>query len=183
MNYGLPKSISLGGREYAIRSDYRVTMDIFEILNDVDLTDEERGQLALLFFYEEEIPFELEAEATAGLFWFIRGGREEHGNVSNRRLMDWEQDYPLIIAPVNRIIGHDVRGDEYLHWWTFLSAFMEIGDCTFSQVLHIRTARAEGKKLDKTDAEWYRKNKDIVDLRGKYSEAENDLLRIWGGGM
>ena len=27
---------------------------------------------------------------------------------------------------------------EYVHWWTFLSFFMEIGDGLFSQVLSIR---------------------------------------------
>jgi len=47
------------------------------------------------------------------------------------KLADWEQDFPLIVNPVNRVLGYEVRDCEYCHWWTFLSAYYEIGDCLF----------------------------------------------------
>ena len=182
MIYTLPTSVEILGEEHIINTDFRVILDLFEVLNDVDLTDRERGYLALGFFYPEfdKIPPEGYEEAVSRLNWFVNGGKEEQQK-NTKKLMDWEQDFPLIIAPVNRIIGCEVRSLEYLHWWTFLSAFMEIGECTFAQVLHIRQEKSAGKKLSKVDADWYRKNRDIVDLKTKYSDAETELLKYWGG--
>ena len=96
--------------------------------------------------------------------------------------MDWEQDFPYIIAPVNRVIGHEIRAEAYLHWWTFLSAYMEIGECTFAQIVHIRDARNRGKRLDDADREWYRRNHKLVDIKTRYTAAEEEFMKMWGGG-
>ena len=93
--------------------------------------------------------------------------------------MDWEQDYPLLVAPINRVLGFEAREAGYLHWWTFLGAYMEIGDCLFSQVVAIRKKKASGRKLDKSDEEFYRRNRKAVDLRVRRSHREDDLLSDW----
>ena len=97
------------------------------------------------------------------------------------RLVDWEQDYGLMIAPINRVIGREIRAVEYMHWWTFLAAYQEIGDCTFAQVVRIRDYLSRGKKLDKADQEWYRKNRHLVDFKRKYTSADDALMKEWGG--
>lgn len=185
MIYDLPKSLEVCGREYEIRSDFRDILNIMEILNDVDLESQERGFLTLLFFYPafNSMPSDSYQEALEQCFCFINGGKHEPTDNQNvPSLMDWQQDFPYIIAPVNRVIGHEIRTDAYLHWWTFLSAYMEIGECTFAQIVHIRDAKNRGKALDKTDQEWYRKNRSIVDLKTNYTSAEKELFRKWGGG-
>ena len=185
MMYDLPKSLTVSGAEYAIRSDFREILDIIEILNDEEMTESERAFVTLLFFYPdfENMPSEDYQEAVEQCFWFLNGGKSEATAEKNPpRLMDWKQDFPYIIAPVNRVIGHEIRADEYLHWWTFLSAYMEIGECTFSQIVHIREAKIRGRKLDASDQEWYRRNREIVDLKTKYTTAEEELLKKWGGG-
>ena len=92
---------------------------------------------------------------------------------------------------MTRVLGTDIRGIPYaaehntggLHWWTFISAYNEIGsECTFAQIVRIRDKKARGKKLDKEDAEWYRKNQELVDFRKVYSDAEKDFLKQWGAG-
>lgn len=183
MIYYLPQSLEIGGREYAIRSDFREVLEIIGIMNDVDLEEWERAYVTLLFFYPEfkEMPPDDYQEAIRKCYWFVSGGKDEQPEESAPILMDWEQDFPYIIAPVNRVIGHEVRADKYLHWWTFLAAYMEIGECTFSQIVHIRDTQHRGKKLDASDKEWYSRNRDIVDLKTKYSTAEEDLLKKWGG--
>ena len=183
MNYGLPKSLTVNGEEYAVRSDFREILDIMEILNDVQLEEGERHYLTLLFFYPDfdTMPPEDYEEALRQCYWFINGGKHEDGTGRQPRLMDWEQDFPYIISPVNRVIGHEIRADAYLHWWTFLAAYMEIGECTFAQIVHIRDARNRGKPLDKTDQEWYRRNRKLVDLEQKLTSAEEEALKFWGG--
>ena len=93
--------------------------------------------------------------------------------------MDWEQDYQLIIAPVNRILGYEARGKDHLHWWTFLAAYREIGDCTFARIVGIRDKRRRGKKLDKMDAEFYRENREMIELKQKTTAAEEALFNEW----
>ena len=93
--------------------------------------------------------------------------------------MDWEQDFQYIVAPINRVIGKEIRSLEYLHWWTFISAYYEIGDCLFAQIVRIRSIKAKGKRLDKQDQEFYKENKRLVDIKSKYSETEEKLLQQW----
>ena len=58
-------------------------------------------------------------------------------------LMDWEQDAPIIIPSVNRVLGKEIRALPYLHWWTFMGAYMEIGESLFSQVVSLRKKRTQ----------------------------------------
>ncbi len=82
------------------------------------------------------------------------------------------------LAPaINRVAGQEVRAAEYIHWWTLLGYYYEIGgDCMFANVVAIRDKIKRGKKLEKHEKELYRRNKDIIDLKSKYSSAEKDLL-------
>nr|DAU71592.1 MAG TPA: hypothetical protein [Caudoviricetes sp.] len=193
MNYELPKSIDVNGRNYEIRTDYRVILDIFFVLADVELDNCEKGFVILSMFYPEfaEMPPDDCQEAIRKCFWFINCGEEEHSCRNHMKLVDWEQDLKYIIAPINRILSQEIRSIPYdvrhnsggLHWWTFMSAYYEIGgDCTFSEIVRIRDKKARGKKLDKNEQEWYRKNRDLVDIRKKYSMSDENLLKQWGGG-
>ncbi len=185
MIYDLPKSLTVCGTEYEIRSDYRAILDIMIAFNDIELTDKEKATVALYIFYPsfDNIPTEHCQEALRQCFWFINGGNdEETGQGKPVKLVDWEQDFQYIVSPVNRVLGYEIRSVEYMHWWTFLGAYMEIGECTFSQIVRIRNAKAHGRKLDKQDQEWYAKNRRLVDLKSNYTPEENELLQKWGGG-
>lgn len=183
MMYGLPKTVSVCGTDYSIRYDFRDILEIIGVLNDVELSDKERGFLTLLIFYPDldEMSQSHYEEAVKQCFWFINCGDEPDESQDKPKLVDWEKDYPIIIAPINRIAGHDVRSDEYCHLWTFMGYYMEIGDCTFAQVVHIRAMQKKGRKLDKSDAEWYRENRNLVDIKTKLTSEEEALLRKWGG--
>lgn len=185
MTYDLPKTVTVCGEEYAVRSDFRKILEIMEILNDARLSEQERGFFTLLYFYPDfhRMPPTAWVEARKQCYWFLNGGRhDDQSRGKPPRLMDWEQDFPYIISPVNRVLGHEARQAEYLHWWTFLAAYMEIGECTFAQIVHIRDQQNRGKPLAKADREWYRKNKTLVDLKTQYTSAEEEILKLWGGG-
>lgn len=189
MNYDLPKSFDICGTEYDIRYDFRPILEICAAMEDPELDNRDKVLVALTIFYPdlENMPPEYYPEAIKQCFWFIDGG-EEFDNQKRPKLVSWDQDLPYIIAPVNRILGHETREIHYdaktntggLHWWTFLSAFREIGECTFSQIVRIRNLLAKGKKLDKPDQEWYRRNRNLVDFKHTYTESENDILSKWG---
>lgn len=182
--YELPESVTVGGTERAIRSDYRAALDVIGVLNDPDLSDEERGGLALEIFYPEYWQMHPRDMREAGerLMWFLRGGTDEKVAGRRPRLMDWGQDFQLVVAPVNRVLGREIRAAGHLHWWTFLSAYYEIGDCMFAQVVAIRKKLREGGKLDKQERKFYRDNRAIVELRTRESAEEAELFDQWIGG-
>lgn len=177
----LPTSVVLGGEKYEIRSDYRAALDICAALSDPDLSDQDKAEAALDILYPAflEMPAELYQEALEWCMWFINCGEEADARPAPK-LVDWEQDFRHIVAPINRVTGQEVRAMEYMHWWTFIAAYNEIGDCTFAQIVRIRDQLARGKQLDKSDREWYRRNKKLVDLRRQYSKAEEETLKAWG---
>lgn len=190
MNYGLPKSVEVGGKELEIRYDYRVILEIMEVLNDVELNDEERVCAMLQMFYMTPDEIINVQQAIERCFWFINGGKTEEKQKKGAKLVYWDTDFPYIAAPVNRVLGCEIRAIDYdiatntggLHWFTFLSAYLEIGDCYFAQIVRMRDKLAKGKKLDKADQEFCRQNADVIYIKTKYTEAENDLIKQWTAG-
>lgn len=176
-NVSLPTTLTVGGEEKAIRTDYRAALDVFLALTDSELDDYNRAMETLEILYMDEISPEYWKEAIAQAMWYLRGGEEERTQ-SNPQLVSWAQDFPYIAAPISALVGKDIRGIE-MHWWTFLSAYMSIGDCVFAQIVRIRDMKARGKKLDKSDREFYRRNRDIIDIKKPLTEAEEDFLKDW----
>lgn len=178
----LPTSVEIDGAEYEIRSDYRAALDICAALDNPELDEKERAYVVLDIFYPafENMPEAHYQEAVNRCMDFINGpGPKNLGK--SPKVVDWTQDFPLIVGPVNRILGQEVRAAEYIHWHTFLAAYGEIGDCTFAQVVRIRDRKSRGKKLDKQDQEWYNRNRHLVDFERKYTSADEALLKEWGG--
>lgn len=177
--YRLPTSIEVNGRDYEIRTDYRAILDILAAENDPDLTNWEKAEVLLTILYEDRdrIPLSDEKEALEKGVAFIDYSIDtEQARKPQPRVMDWEQDAPLIIPAVNKVAGKEIRSEEYIHWWTFMGWFMEIGDGTFSQVLAIRQKKARGKKLEKYEQEFARNHPELVNLKKWISEEQREEI-------
>ena len=177
----LPESVTVAGEEYAIRSDFRAMLDICVALSDPELEEQERGEVVLRIFYPEleKIPYTAYQEAIAKCLWFLNGGVEERKSSPGPKLVDWEKDFPRIVSPINRVMGTEIRTLPHLHWWTFLAAYYEIGDCLFAQIVRIRSLKAAGKLKDPQDKAWYRKNRDLVDMQTAYTSEEKATISGW----
>lgn len=190
MSYYLPTSVTVGGTEYAIRSDYRAALDIFAVLSDPELDDADKTEAIINIFYlsPEDMPEADYQEAVDQCMKFLSDDTDSMGK-NNPVLVDWEKDFKYIAAPVNRVLGYECRAVPWdsgtntggVHWHTFLAAYLEIGECFFSQVVGIRAKKARGKTLDKSEREFYKHNQDIVDIKVNYTEAENTLIDQWTG--
>lgn len=180
MSYELPTQVEVLGTTYDIRADYRAALDICAALTDPELGEQEKASVLLDIFYPgfSDMPAEHYQEAIKKCLWFINCGEEEKKGPTPK-LMDWEQDFRYIVAPINRVMGREIRSADYLHWWSFIAAYYEIGECLFANIVRIRRNLARGKALDKADREWYRENRELVDLKVRYSDSEQKLLRQW----
>lgn len=174
----LPKSVEINGVECTFKSDYRDILYLFEILSDPDLLQQEAVTLACENFYDTDYYMNDLNTAITEMFSFMScGDNGSKGSMHpGERLYDWDKDFNIIIAPINRILGYDVRGVEYLHWWTFMSAFMEIGECTFSTYVSIRRKLHRGIKLEKYEEKIYKEHAQEISLPKKYDSTTQALM-------
>ena len=188
--WNFPTSLNIGGVEYEIRTDYRVILDLLMALNDPELSDSDnkmsaymqsRVILEIMLPDWDNIPQEHIQEALDKVAEFIDMGI---GDDSKKpKTMDWEQDAPIIIPAINKVLNREIRAEKYMHWWTFLGAYMEIGEGLFSNIIHIRQKKAKGKKLEKWEQEFYKENKSLIDFqhKEKRSNEEKEMLRDYFG--
>lgn len=180
MMWDLPIAVEINGKSHPIRNkcDYRVILDVICALNDNELTDEEKIKCALFIFYEDISQIDDFDTAIKEMFRIVNGGEEQEENAEQKpQLMDWEHDFPQLAPPISRVLGYDVRTpDKYTHWYSFLGGYMEIGECTFSTIVSIRSKRAKGKKLDKWEEEYLREHRKMVELPRKLTAEEEEFL-------
>lgn len=179
-------SLELGGTGYPINADFRNVLEILAVYDDPNYENDEKQLIAIGLLYGDDerdgldiVPEALWPEAAKKAMEFIDCGQSEKVGKNKPRLMDWEQDAGIIIPAVNGVLGKEIRGEEFLHWWTFLGAYMEIKECLFSNVVAIRSKQAKGKKLEDYEKEFYNENKELINLRKKshISEANKEELR------
>ncbi len=179
----LPDTLTVSGKKYDIRTDYRNVLQVFEALADPELDDTCRVFVSVYLLFEgfpdvdsvydaTGTGFDLE-EAMDQIAWFISGGNVREKK-EDKPTYNWAQDEQMIFSAINKVAGKEVREVEYMHWWTFLGLFHEIGDGTFSYVVGIRSKLNQGKKLDKSEREFLERNKDMVIIRPKLTEEEQE---------
>lgn len=178
----LPETMTVGGEEYSIRTDYRNVLQVFEAFQDPELQPEEKWIVAIYLLFEDftcdddvlqaaQDGFNLE-EAIKQISWFISAGQPKK-QVLEKPTYNWKQDEQMIFSAVNKVAGKETRELEYLHWWTFLGYFNEVGEGTFSFIVGIRHKLNKGKKLEKHEKEFLSHNKELVKLeRPKTSEEQ-----------
>lgn len=186
----LPEVLTVGGEDYSIRTDYRNILDVFEAFQNPELTDTEKWEVAIYMIFEcfscyddafeaakagflvegAENGFPID-EAIRQISWFISAGQPEK-QIVELSVYNWTQDEQMIFSAVNKVAGQETRELEYLHWWTFLGYFNEVGEGTFSFVVGIRNKLNKHKKLEKYEQEYLKDNKETVIIKKKLTEEE-----------
>lgn len=179
--WDLPSSLCVGGQEWSIRTDFRAVLDILKYFNDPEYEEDEKWEICLDILYENfsDMPPELWEEAARKAIEFIDMGIKDDSK-NQLKVMDWEQDAPLITSAINGVLRTEIRSPQPLHWWTFLGAYMEIRESLFSDILSIRHKKAKEKKLEKWEEEFYKENKSLIILKDRKSERsqeEQEALR------
>lgn len=179
----LPEVLTVGGEDYPIRTDYRNILQIFEAFQDTELEQTEKWIVAVYLMFEDfscaddvlqavQNGFGLE-EAIKEISWFISAGHPEKQAVE-KPTYNWKQDEQIIFSAVNKVAGKETRELEYLHWWTFLGYFNEVGEGTFSFIVGIRHKMNHGKKLEKNEKEFLARNKELVKLEKPKTKEEQE---------
>lgn len=187
--YELPTEIMIEGCPYKIRNrgDYRIILGAFSVLEDTELDRKERIISALIIFYEDlndvDDVFALPnlESAVMQMYEFFNGDKPDAAKVV-KKLIDWEDDSAMICSAINNVAKTEIRSLEYLHWWTFLSYYMSIGESIMSTVVSIRDKIVSGKKLEKWENDYRRENPQYFMWKKKTAEeldAEEWVKSVW----
>lgn len=190
--YELPTTIQINDTTYTIRNqgDYRMVLDCFKVLNDVELSENERILACLIIFYEDfndiESVLSLDGDTTKSLidnaFLFFNCGQQSVAGKTNYKTIDWEQDSQLISSAVNKVAGREIRADQYLHWWTFMGYFNAVGESALATVVGIRSKIVKQEKLEKYEQKFRADNPQYFtwDMRTLQQKEEDELLnQLW----
>ena len=184
-----PTSVDIDGVVHPIRNkcDYRVVLDIIAVLNDNELEMEDRLFCSLFIFYGNDknntiakVLYSLKnaQKAAEEMMRIINLGEEQTEEKETKPpIMDWSHDFMQIAPPISRVLGYSVREEnKYTHYYDFVGAYMEIGECSFSTIINIRQKKQKGKKLENWEQEYYLANKKIIDLPRKLTAEEEEFL-------
>ena len=158
-------------------------MDLFAALNDPECfgdSEEEKKENHARLIFEimipdcYSIPREYWQEAINKVCEFIDMGIKDDNSKKHIKTMDWEQDAPILIPAINKVLGTEIRTVEYMHWWTFMGAYMEIRESLFSTVIHIRQKKTKNQKMEKWEQEFYKENKHLIDFERKNQRSEEE---------
>lgn len=192
--FEIPTSIQIGEQSLLIRckGDYRMVLDCFAALNDIELDKEERVYCALIIFYEnfnsleDLMHFSQLNEAASKMYWFFNCGDDVNDTVKkHNKLVDWEKDSQLIASAINKVANMEVRALEYLHWWTFMGYYLAIGESPLATIVSIRSKIMEGQKLEKYEQKFKSDNPQYFIWDSKSiedKEAEEAILSLWNSG-
>lgn len=179
MIYDLPLTVKINGKDFNIRNkcDYRVILDCINALNDINLEPQDRVKCALFIFYEDINGIQDFEAAINEMMSIISYGETSTCSNNEPKIMDWEHDFKHIAPAVSKNLGYDIRmPEQYVHWWTLVGAYMNIGEGSFATIISIRNKKLKGKKLEKWEEEFYRNNKSMVDLPQQLTEEEQAEL-------
>ena len=190
--YALQTTVEVAGREFHITNngDFRMVLDCFSALGDEQLSEDYRVLASLLIFYNEfddmadlmEYQDYLEPLVKEMYKFFNCGSESNPGAVADRPLIDWEGDSQMISSAVNNVANKEIRAVEYMHWWTFMGYYMSVGESVLATVVGIREKVVHGKKLEKHEQEFRKKNPEYFIWKSStVSEREADALirELW----
>lgn len=142
----LPTTISVNGKEYEISSDFR-TFVLFEmLLNDNDISDEEKLVEIINLIFVDDPPEEITDSVFDSIIEFYRCGNPELKRKSAKRrkspkkIYDFEYDDAYIYAAFLSAYSIDLNDTPYLHWWKFRALFESLpSDCEIVKIMGYRS--------------------------------------------
>jgi len=145
----LPTAIRVNSRIYEVNSDFRDCLRIILAFEDNELTASEKSVIVLDSLYQERPADEDLREALRQGVRFLNGGDDESSDqdVSDGlRLFSFAKDARFIFAAFQQTHGIDLQNTQYLHWWQFMTLFMDLGaDTLFCNLVGLRKRVKTGK--------------------------------------
>ena len=178
----LPSSVKIDGTEYEINSDFRTSV-LFSLLMEDDNLSEEEKVLQALNLYYPVVPNNLE-KVIEQIKWFYSCGKLDNpiGNkkvrASSKKVFDFEVDANYIYSAFMSQYRIDLQVIEELHWWKFKALLEGLKeDNKLSKIIEYRSVDLS-KIKDKEQRKFYKDMQKQYSLN-KESKEDLKLLEEW----
>ncbi|CEK40343.1 bacteriophage Gp15 family protein [Clostridioides difficile] len=175
----LPESVEIDGKEYKINTDFRISILFEMLIQDNSISDEEKGENALLLYYPV-IPANT-TMAIDKIIWFYSCGKKENNvddgyqggaGSSKSQIYSYDHDDEYIYSAFLGQYGIDLQDIEKLHWWKFKALFKSLKEDTeIVKIMGYRAMDISGD-MPKAQKDFYRKMKKIHAIPLPQNEVE-----------
>ena len=191
--FEIPTYIEIGDKQLNItdKGDFRMVLDCFSALNDMELKKEQRVLCALTIFYEDfkdendVMQFSDLTTAVTEMYRFFNCGDSKGvGCKRPHNLIDWEGDAQLVASAINKVANTEIRALDYLHWWTFMGYYLAIGNSPLANIVGIRYKIARQEKLEKYERKFRDENPQYFKNINNHIDKEYDdfIKQVWNRG-
>lgn len=167
----LPTTLNVAGVDCPIRYRFKDCLTIMQAFEDDSLSNDEKILIMLDILYEEdEFGEDTILEAVDKAIWFLSQGNTQPVK-AEKPLSRLDKDEQLIFAAVNEVAHTDIRTDDNMHYWTYLSYMQAISSHSlFASIVRIREKRNKGLKLEPEEKKFYKEHKEMIDLQDPTEE-------------
>lgn len=177
----LPVEVEIEGIKYEINSSFRTSLLFLSLMEDAEVDNVEKIQLALELYYPI-VPKNIN-KAIEKIKWFYKCGKDikqskskSTSNKNNEKILDYEEDADYIYSAFMSQYNIDLQDIEYLHWWKFQSLFNGLKDDNkICEIMKYRSIDIS-KIKDKEQKKFYKDMKNLYKLDQKISN--EDLLEL-----
>lgn len=172
-------------KEFPIDSDFQTGIQIMQVIEDKELTQQEQIgiSLSLLFLQEDSMgnPLKLPDMQTAidGLVWFLTDWNHDHNHKSDKtRVTDYDIDQWRIYAAFRQHYGINLNTDK-LHFWEFMGLLTTLPECAYTRVIDIR-AKIITPQMGKEEKKAYTELKKVYALEEskevEYTDSQKEAI-------
>lgn len=143
---------------YPINSDFRIGIQMFQIMNDSELSEMEQMYKAceLLFDVDDADQFPDMKTMQDGIQWFLSGWYTDNpvnDEKKDRKDMDYDVDQWRIFSAFLTQFGINLNEVD-MHFWVFMGLLSTLNECAFTRVVDIRTKKIDPKMKPSDKAEF-----------------------------
>lgn len=134
---------------YPINSDFRIGIQIFQIMSDKDFYESEKADKAceLLFDVDGVAEYPDLKTMCDGVQWFLGGWYMDNPVVSkkdSKKDMDYDVDQWRIFSAFLTQFGINLNTVD-MHFWVFMGLLSTLEECAFTRIVDIRTKKIDPK--------------------------------------
>lgn len=160
---------------FQIHSDFRTGIQISQAMDDVNLSQREKMEIAAELLFGDFEPLPSFQVASEGVAWFLSGwytDKMKKRKSKEKPVMDFDRDQWRIYSAFLTQYNIDLNKTS-MHYWSFMALLSTLNECSLTHVMDIRS-----RKLDqKASKEAKQALLEAKDRYGLESEEERETER------